>query len=322
MDIDTRLLRYFNAVAEEGNLTRAAQRLFIAQPSLTKQIKQLESNLGLELFVRSRAGMELTPAGRALADEVLELLRGWDRSLRCARRAATTSARVLRVGFVASAANEKTQEIIAEFTRRRPDWRVELRQTEWSDPTAGLATGDADAALLRLPFPGQRELHVRILITEPRWIALPAGHRLAPRAEVPFSELYDEPFVATPEASGWWREYWLATEEREGRPVRIGAVAHNPDEWLNAVAHGRGVSLTPEATARFYQRPDLVYRPVTGVSPSQVGVAWPREAHPGPHLDDFVAACLAVCAAGPAVPADRAVPAHRQDANAATAPHS
>jgi DNA-binding transcriptional LysR family regulator len=67
--------------------------------------------------------------------------------------------RVLRVGFVASAANEHTQAIIATFARRRPGWRVDMRQTEWSDPTAGLADGQVDAALLRLPFPGQDAFH-------------------------------------------------------------------------------------------------------------------------------------------------------------------
>ncbi|MFJ8312059.1 MULTISPECIES: LysR family transcriptional regulator [unclassified Streptomyces] len=295
MDIDTRLLRYFTVVAEEGNLTRAAQRLFVAQPSLTKQIKQLEAQLGLELFTRSRAGMELTAAGKALAADAAGLLEQWEELLRSVRSAGTSASRVLRIGFVASAANENTQRIIAEFARRRPGWRVELRQTEWSDPTAGLAAGDSDAALLRLPFPGQDGLHIKILITEPRWIALPAHHRLAHQEVVEFQDLFDEPFVATPEASGWWRDYWLATDERDGTPVRIGAVAHNPDEWLNAVANGYGISLTPEATARFYQRPDVVYRPVQGVSPSQVGVAWPREGAPGSALEDFVQSCLAVC---------------------------
>ena len=124
-------------------------------------------------------------------------------------------------------------------------------------------------------MPAQSDFEVEVLLTEPRWIALPAGHRLAGEDRIRFQDLYDEPFVATPAESGAWRDYWLAADEREGHPVRIGAVAHHPDEWLNAIAHGQGISLTPEATARFYQRPDVVYRPVTGVSPSQIGVAWP-----------------------------------------------
>jgi DNA-binding transcriptional LysR family regulator len=168
MDVDTRLLRYFAAVADEGNLTRAAQRLFVSQPALTKQIRQLEAQLGVTLFTRSRAGMALTDAGRMLAEHSPNLVSAWDTALRETRSADSRAARVLRVGFVASAANEHTQDIIAAFARRRPGWRVDMRQTEWSDPTAGLADGHVDAALLRLPFPRQDAFHVETLLTEPR----------------------------------------------------------------------------------------------------------------------------------------------------------
>ena len=293
MDVDTRLLRYFAAVAEEGNLTRAAERLFVSQPALTKQVKQLETHLGVVLFTRSRAGMDTTEAGAALARRVPALLGEFDAVLRETTAAAARAARVLRVGFVASAANEQTQQIIAAFARRRPGWRVEMRQTDWSDPTAGLVGGTVDAALLRLPFPGQETLRVEVLLTEPRWVALPGDHRLAGHEEIEFRELLDEPFIATPDESGWWRDYWLAADERDGHPVRVGAVARNPDEWLAAIANGYGVSLTPEATARFYQRPGIAYRPVRGLSPSQVGVAWPAAHDHDPATRDFVRACLA-----------------------------
>jgi DNA-binding transcriptional LysR family regulator len=294
MDVDTRLLRYFAAVASEGNLTRAAERLFVSQPALTKQIKQLESQLGVPLFRRSRAGMTLTAAGQALAGRVPGVLAGWDRALRETRAAARREARVLRVGSLAGAANEATEEIIAAFGRRRPDWRVEMRAATWLDPTAGLALGDVDVALLRLPFPGQDGLRVQVLFTEPRWVALAATHPLAARDRVAFAELRDEPFVAAPTETGWWRDWWLAIDEREGHPVRIGAVTETgqPDDWLSAIANGYGVALAPESAARYYARPGVVYRPVTGVSPSQVGVAWPPAADANPVVQDFVRCCL------------------------------
>jgi DNA-binding transcriptional LysR family regulator len=165
MDVDTRLLRYFAAVAAEGNLTRAAQRLFVSQPALTKQIKQLESQLGVPLFTRSRSGMALTTAGRTLAEATPAVLAGWDQALRETKAAASHAARVLRVGFISSAANEATQQIIAAFACRRPGWRVDLQQAAWADPTAGLASGDVDAALLRLPFPGQDDMRIEVLLT-------------------------------------------------------------------------------------------------------------------------------------------------------------
>src|SRR5215472_19124460 len=106
MDVDTRLLRYFAAVAAEGNLTRAAERLFVSQPALTKQIKQLETQLGVLLFSRSRAGMTLTEAGQALANSTPGVLASWDETLRETKAAGSRAARVLRVGFMSSAANE------------------------------------------------------------------------------------------------------------------------------------------------------------------------------------------------------------------------
>ncbi|MFI6599528.1 LysR family transcriptional regulator [Nonomuraea sp. NPDC050536] len=291
MDVDTRLLRYFIAVAEEGTLTRAADRLFVSQPALTKQIKQLEAQLGMRLFTRSKAGMALTEPGQALAEKVPTLLAEWDRALRETRQVASRAARVLRVGFIASAANEATQHIIAAFARHRPGWRVDMRQAAWSNPTAGLADGDVDVALLRLPFPGQEGLRVRTLFSEPRLVALASTHPLAERDLIPFRDLWDEPFVAAPPETGWWRDYWLAADEREGHPVHIGAVTDQPDDWLSAIANGYGVALAPESAARFYARPGVTYRPVSGVSPSRVAVAWAPADDANPVVQEFVRCC-------------------------------
>jgi DNA-binding transcriptional LysR family regulator len=220
------------------------------------------------------------------------VLAGWDQALRQTKAAASSAAQVLRVGFISSAANEATQQIIAAFGRRRPGWRVELHQAAWSDPTAGLASGDVDAALLRLPFPGQDEMRVKVLLTEPRWVALPATHELAARDQISFRQLWDEPFVAAPATTGSWRDYWLATGERHGHPVRIGAVTDQPDSYLAAIANGDGIALVPESAARYYARPGIIYRPVTGVSPSQVGVAWQPANDANPVVRDFVRSCL------------------------------
>lgn len=292
MDVDSRLLRSFLAVAEEGSLVRAAERVYVSQPALTKQIRQLETRLGVRLFERSRTGMALTDAGRELARRAPDVLAAWDDALRAARAAGRRAARVLRVGFVASAANEATPAIVAEFARRRPGWRAELRQAAWTNPTAGLADGEVDTALLRLPFPGQDALRVEVLFSEERWVALPSTHRLAERTEIAFRELWDEPFVAAPPETGAWRDHWLAAGEREGRPVRIGAVTEQPDDWLSAIASGYGVALAPASAARFYARPGVVYRPVTGVSPTRVAVAWAPADDRNPVVRDFVRCCL------------------------------
>jgi len=263
----------------------------VAQPALSRQVRELEGELRAPLLNRSSRSVTLTVAGRALLPRARDLLMNWERTQAAVADAAAAEAAVLRVGFVASAANEVTRTILARFAQRRPGWRVQLLQAPWSDPTAGLAARDVDVALLRLPVPGQQHLAVRVLLSEPRWVALPEGHRLAALTAVPFEALLDEPFVATPSDSGVWRDYWLAADQREGRPARIGAEVNSSDEWLEAIGNGLGVSLTPEASARYYARPGLTYRPVAGVTPSQVVVAW----HPDDHrtaVGDFVAAAL------------------------------
>lgn len=160
MDVDTRLLRFFAAIAEEGNLTRAAHRLFVSQPSLTKQLKHLESQLGVRLFTRSNTGMKLTDAGHTLAERVPPVLAGWDAAVRETR----STARVLRVGYLSN--TDAMEDILAAFAQRRPGWRVDLRQAPCTDPTAGLATAEVPVALLRLPFPGEESFSVRPLSSE------------------------------------------------------------------------------------------------------------------------------------------------------------
>ncbi|WP_280236177.1 LysR family transcriptional regulator [Nocardia cyriacigeorgica] len=291
MDVDLRLLRYFAAVADEGNLSRAAQRLYISQPSLTKQIRRLEEMLRVALFVRSRAGMALTEPGQALARAVPPLLTDWQRAVTDVKTAAAEQGRLLRVGFLASAANEATQDIIGAFGELRPGWRVELRQSSWWDPTAGLADGEVDVALLRVPFPGQESWGVEVLLTEPRGVMLPSTHPLAEAEVIAFEQLWDEPFIAAPDATGEWRDYWLAVDERQGHPVRIGAVTEHTDEWLGAIANGYGVALAPESAGRYFLRPGVVYRPVTGIAPTRVAVAWNPTVGEASAVHDFVASC-------------------------------
>ncbi|NNH74528.1 LysR family transcriptional regulator [Nocardia uniformis] len=296
MDIDTRLVRYFAAVADEGNLTRAAERLYVSQPALTKQIKYLEQQLGVELFTRSRSGMTLTEPGRIFAEHAAGLLAGWDRMLRETKSGASRAARLLRIGFIASAANEFTPEIIAAFRRAHPDWRIDMRQNAWTDPSAGLDDGEVDAALIRLPFPGDHRYRTRELFAEPRWIVLRADHRLAARDEIDFVDLWHEAYIASPPENGWWRDFWIGGDERPADTVIIGAIAHNTDEWLTAIGNGFGISFAPASAARYYPRPGIVYRPVRGIGPSRVAVAWPDSSDANPVVGDFIQCCLEVCA--------------------------
>ncbi|WP_371501407.1 LysR family transcriptional regulator [Kitasatospora sp. NBC_00374] len=318
MDIDTRLLRYFVAVCEEGQLTGAAARLFVSQPTLTKQIRQLETQLGVALFHRSREGMTPTPAGRALADRAQTLLTGWEDTLRATRQAATQAEGTLRVGFEGSTINVVDRTTVEDFTRRMPGWQVQMRQNNWFDPTSGLASGEIDLALWHAPASIATRYNCAELGVEDRWAVLPAGHRLAGRPLLDFAELLDEDFVAIPQEAGLWRDYWLAAEERGGRPARIGAVAHNADEWLTAVACGQGIGFAPETMSRLASRPGVVYRPVRGLSASRVGLYWPLGRPLTPAMAAFVRSCRETVRIGAACPGPSprgTVPAQRDPAS-------
>ena len=144
MGVHLRRLCYFVAIAEELHFTRAATRLHVAQPALSKQIRELESELRTDLFARSSRTVSLTAAGQVLLPRAQALLADWDAALRGVGDTVTRAAALLRVGFIASGANELTRAIIAGFAQRRPGWTVHMTQGPWADPTAGLATRSVD----------------------------------------------------------------------------------------------------------------------------------------------------------------------------------
>ncbi len=277
MDVHLRNLRYFVAVAEELHFSRAAERLHVSQPALSKQIRQLERQLRFELFRRDRRRVELTAAGEALLPTARALLAAWEASLREASARATEEGKLLRVGFQTSVGGGLYQDIAARFVESHPDWRLELRLHDWSDPTSGLLDRSADVAFLWLPTGADDAIEVEPIRSERRFVALPAGHRLARRRALQLADLLDEPFVALPEEAGPLRDYWLAVDERAGRPARIGAEAATPDETFEAVASGHGVHLIAEGNAAVYARPGIVYRPVIDLEPCQLAVAWRRD---------------------------------------------
>jgi DNA-binding transcriptional LysR family regulator len=289
MDVDTRLLRAFVAVAEDGHITRAADRLMLAQPALSKQLRRLEQQLGAELFVRDSRGTHLTAAGVALLPAARDALAAWQTGQRRVRIAARAGLPQLTVGFIANAAEEHTPAIVRRFTALRPNVRVEMLQSDWEDPTAGLDSGASDVALLRMPIPDSEGLRVQRLFEEPRRVAMPADHPLAGKPELTVDDLLDEPFVA-PRGPAAWRDWWLAVDQRGGRPPLIGAVVGTPDEYLQAILNGHGISFAFASAERFYAPPGITYRPIAGLPPSTVAVAHRHDTR-NAAVDDFVRAC-------------------------------
>lgn len=267
-------LRSFVTVAEEGNFTRAAtERLFVSQPALSKQIRQLESRLRAQLFTRSTRAVTLTAAGQALLPKARRLLAEWEDVLGEVGEIAAAEVRTVTVGLPAPAAPGLVAAVGRAVGERLPGWRVELRQVPWEEPAVALAGGTVDVAVAWLPVPDGDGLSARIVATEDRWVALPAGHRLAERTEIAFADLADEPFVALPVTAGPMRGFWLATDQRSS-PPRVATEAHSAEETFAAVAAGVGIVLVSATTARAYPRHGVVARPVTGLPPSELAVLW------------------------------------------------
>jgi DNA-binding transcriptional LysR family regulator len=254
MDVEGRLLRYFVAVAEELHFTRAAARLYISQPALSKAIAQLERELEMQLVRRTSRQVELTDAGEALLPAARAVLQVWSEGVAGARRAR----RVLRIGYHSSVGPTLTS-VVACFLERCPGWRVELRLASWADATAGLLARTNDISFIRLPVPNQDRLRVVVLRREPRFLAMAASHPLARRTELRMRDLSNEAFVGVP-ATGTPHAAVGATE------------VDNPNDWLEAVANGIGVAFAAGAL-EIYRRPDVVYLPLVDAEPTELAVA-------------------------------------------------
>ncbi|MFF7635629.1 LysR substrate-binding domain-containing protein [Kitasatospora sp. NPDC008050] len=304
--MDLRRLRYFVAVAEELHFGRAAARLHMSQPPLSRRIRELEDSLGTRLFDRSAQGVRLTAAGTVLLAEARELLEAAERASERVRQ--TAGLRTIVVGTVAGAGRGLGPRAAEAFRRSHPNALVRLRETGISDPTAGLRAGTVDVALTRLPF-DTAGLAVRVLANEPVVAVVPAGDHLARRESVAVAELADRPWMRLPQdADPAWRRYWLGQAGRgaaasssssaapaTGSPQAPdcgGPVVRAVAECLHAVVWQGAVGILPAGAARHHRTEGVAFVPLADYPPSRVVLAWPA-ANPDPAIAAFVEAAAA-----------------------------
>ncbi|MEU6927762.1 LysR family transcriptional regulator [Streptomyces sp. NPDC046385] len=300
IDVHGRDLRYFVAVAEELHFTRAAERLYVSQPALSKQIRALERQLGTALFDRDRRTVRLTDAGTALLPHARTVLAAWEAGEEALRQVRAARHATLVIGMSTSPGRGGLLPAIrSRFTERHPEARLRLRQVGWEDPTAGLADGTSDVAFVWLPLADAERYRWVVVATEPRLLALPETHPLAARDRVPFTDLLDEPFLALPEDSPELRDHWLAVDARGGRPPRIGAEIASADETYEALVDGRGICLVATGNAPLLARDGVVTRPVDGIAECRFALAW-RADDPRPAVHDYARAAGAVTGAAAA----------------------
>lgn len=292
MDVHVRDLRYFVTVAEELHFTRAAEQLYVSQPALSKQVRALERQLSVELFRREPQGVTLTEAGTALLLHARRVLDAWSEGTAALQAARAAARGTLVVGMSTSPGRGGLLPAIrSRFSAAHPDTLLRLRQVSWDDPTAGLADGEADVAFVWLPLPDAGRYGWTVVVEEPRLVALPEAHPLAARAEVDFTDLFEEPFLALPASAGPLRDHWLALEERGGRPPRIGAEIASTEETYEALVAGLGVCLVAAGNAPLVSLGSVVTRPVRGLSASRYALAWRREDAGRPLVRAYAEAC-------------------------------
>ncbi|MFE3225219.1 LysR family transcriptional regulator [Nocardia sp. NPDC059228] len=272
MEVHTRQLQYFIAVAEELSFTRAAQRLHVSQQGLSTQIKQLEQAMDVVLFSRTTRNVELTAAGAVFLQDIRGALTGLDVAVERARSVHRGEQDRLVLGALEGAALTLTEPILSTFRQRHPGITVELRHFTYEDPSAGLVTGSVDVAFARRPFVDDG-VQFETLFAEPLMVMLPTNHRLAERTEVFAHELLDEPLLGAATTDPVWNAFWELSAHRGGAPATVVSRSSSLLEELHKVATGVGIVLTV-ACARWIPFPGVRLLPIADVPPNEVAVGW------------------------------------------------
>ncbi|SDM97486.1 DNA-binding transcriptional regulator, LysR family [Lentzea albidocapillata subsp. violacea] len=252
--MELRTLRYFVAVAEELHFGRAARRLHLSQPPLSRAIKHLEADLGATLLHRSPAGVTLTDAGHVLLTEARALL---DHAGRIRAKLARTTITVGMLG-------DHGARVAEAFRRRHPHVEIRVRETDLTDPTCGLRAGHVDVALTRGPF-DESGLKTLVLQENPVGAVLRRDDPLAARERITTDDLAGRDWFQFPDGTDEiWRNYWNGGRPRSGPTVRA------VQECVQSVLWNGSVGLAPLG----HDLGELVVVPLADMSPSPVVIAW------------------------------------------------
>lgn len=292
--MELRQLRYVVSVAEELHFGRAAAKEHVAQSAVSEQIRRLERELGTDLFRRTSRHVELTEAGRLFVAEAKTTLIRLSNAAELATRAANGEYGDLRVGFLATGANDLTARILQRFSQLLPGVRVDLAESGLDDPTAGLVDGSTDVAFVRLPVSGPSWLRTEELLVEPTVLAVPTDHRFVGRDSVSVDELPAADLV------------WLRGTAMVSTPAPNSPPANTIAEALERVAMG-GVCVVPASYARYYARPGVTFVRLSGAPRSRIALAW-RGQSTRRAVELFVAAAREVAGTAPSASTARSVP--------------
>jgi len=283
--MELRHLRYFAAVAEERHFGRAAEKLGIAQPPLSKQVQDLEHELGYPLLDRSRRPVELTAAGQTLLGHISTLFEALDVAIRDTRRTGAGHSGRLAIGYPSSLAYSGLTGILRAFREHSPEVAIEVRELPPGDQVEALKRGDLDVGFVRAPL-HEPLLASESIRSEKLVLALPVDHRLAIRERVALGAVASEPFVFFPRARGpGFFDFLMSYCRDNGFTPHIVQEAPQIDV-LALVAAGFGLSILPESV-RELRRADIVLRPIIGSPTTELRLVW-RSADVSPAVTRFI----------------------------------
>ena len=272
MDVHLRDLRYFTAVAEELHFRKAAERLFVSQPVLSRQIARLEQDLKARLFIRDRRSVQLTLAGEALLHRARHLLEDWDAATKEVTTLARKEQSVLVIGLQTGVGRGMLHTLTQALNAIQ--WRPELHQVAWNDATAGVEAGDCDAGFAWLGTTINPRCDYVVVAEEPIMLAVNSQHRLTGRRQASFAEISNEPLVALPESAKELRSFWLAEHARHGSPAQIACEAATADEALENVAAGTGSVFISAGNSVLYAREGVHFLEVPDLPPARLAFLW------------------------------------------------
>ena len=284
--MELRYLRYFVAVAEELSFTRAAERLHMAQPPLSQQIRRLEARLGVTLLLRTKRRVELTEAGRVFLHQAYQAIHSIDQGIMAAQRADRGEIGRLAIGLLVYISYTLIPPILRAFRARFPEVHVELRLLRNTQQIAALRSGQIDVSFLRPPV-DDPEIASILLSREPFILAMPATHRLAGKASVSIKQFANDPFIMYARELGpTFHSEILGFCGKAGFSPKVALEVSQINAAVGLVGSGIGVAFVPES-ARRVRLDDVVYRPLVERAPKvDVLLAWQRR-RPSQLLDAF-----------------------------------
>lgn len=286
-DMELRQLRSFVTVAEELHFGRAADRLRIAQPALSRQIQALEKELLVQLLFRNRRRVQITPAGQVFLERARLIMSRAEDAVLAAQRAGGGVSGSLNLGFVGSATYDVLPSVLRAFRQAAPHVELTLSEMNVQSQIEALTEKRIDIGLLRLPIKTEG-LVFRTISREPLYVSLPSSHRLAKLAAVRMSALAEEPFVLYPDhPRPSWTEFVIGLCQQAGFHPKVVQRTVEIQTTLSLVAAGIGVSIVPQCIGNILRK-DVAFRRLTGVRARTELLAAYREHEQSPVVRTFL----------------------------------